>query len=524
MSTQNKVPYPVVTIAIFFVAISEFFQLAPLEAAHLSRRVVQTAGLELAWSTHVAVDFSTSRLRHLTQHVSSRVHFHVHEINVGKHKVLISERDVDPNGIPLGLEGAAKAARRKVIAFQEAGWQPEHLEHNIPEITLYATTTQGVIHAIDAETGRTLWSKTVGNPNYPTQKTAANDKFLAVINGSTLYLLERDTGYTVWNHRLKSAPAAGAGLSNHMVSAIMKSGLVETYLLEDLEKHPWTFVSTGRGTSSPFATPRTFSWTTDRGHLYVGSAHESEVYYRLEANTAFRSSPAALGNNRLFAASQNGFVYALDEMNGDLVWRHFAGQGIFQPPVAVHQGIYVVAEGDLIRLDAKSGDEQWKAPSIQQVVSISHQRVYAIDDQSRLVVFDATHGHQLAAASFPPLDVKFSNWQTDRLFVGTGTGTLYCLREPQLFLPQIHIELENQAELSSVGGKSKGGSPSTDSKRTEDKRESSSATGVLEQPEPFGGSDSPEPFGDEDVGPEDPFGGNDEEDPFGFDNDDDPFG
>jgi len=524
LSTQNKVSYPVVTIAIFFVAISEFFQLAPLEAAHLSRRVVQTAGLELAWSTHVAVDFSTSRLRHLTQHVSSRVHFHVHEINVGKHKVLISERDVDPNGIPLGLEDAAKAARRKVIAFQEAGWQPEHLEHDVPEITLYATTTQGVIHAIDAETGRTLWSKTVGNPNYPTQKTAANDKFLAVINGSTLYLLERDTGYIVWNHRLKSAPAAGAGLSDHMVSTIMKSGLVETYLLEDLEKHPWTFVSTGRGTSSPFATPRTFSWTTDRGHLYVGSAHESEVYYRLEADTAFRSSPAALGNNRLFAAAQNGFVYALDEMNGDLVWRHFAGQGIFQPPVAVRQGIYVVAEGDLICLDAKSGDEQWKAPSIQQVVSISQKRVYAIDDQARLVVLDATHGHQLAAASFPPLDVKFSNWQTDRLFVGTGTGTLYCLREPQLFLPQIHVGLENQGELSAAGEKSKEGSPSTDSKRTEDERESSSGTEVLEQPEPFGGSDSPDPFGDEDDGDENPFGGNDEEDPFGFDNDDDPFG
>jgi outer membrane protein assembly factor BamB len=524
LSTQKKVPYLVLATVIFFAVICEFFHLAPLEAAHLSRQVAQTAGLELAWSTHVAVDFSTSKLRHLTQYVSARSRFHVHEINVGRHKVLISEHDVDSNGIPLGLEGAAKAARRKVTALKEAGWQPEHIEHDIPEITLYATTTQGVVHAIDAQTGRTLWSQTVGKPNYPTYKTAANEKFLAVINGSTLYLLERDTGYVLWNHRLKSVPAGGPGLSDHMVSAIMKSGLVETYLLDDLDKHPWTFVSTGRGTSSPLATPRTFSWTTDRGHLYVGSARESQVYYRLEANAAFRSSPAALENNRLFAAAQNGFVYALDEMSGDMVWRHFAGQGIFQPPVAVHQGIYVVAEGNLIRLDANSGDEQWKVPRIDQVVSINDKRVYAIDYQARLIVLDSTHGHQLAAASFPPLEVKLSNWQTDRLFVGTGTGKLYCLREPRLFLPQLHVKLGDQGELSAAGGKSKDGSPSTDSNRTEQGRERSSDAEVPERSEPFGGSDPPDPFGDEEDGDQNPFGGDDEEAPFGFDNDDDPFG
>ena len=208
-------------------------------------------------------------------------------------------------------------------------------------------------------------------------------------------------------------------------------------------------------------------------------------------------------------------------MNGDLVWRHFAGQGIFRPPVAVHQGIYVVAEGNLIRLDANSGDEQWKVPLVDQVVSINDKRVYAIDYQARLIVLDSTHGHKLAAASFPPLDVRFSNWQTDRLFVGTGTGTLYCLREPRLFLPQIHIELEDRGELSAAGEKSKEESPSTDSNQTDQERERSSEAEGFEQPKPFGGSDPLDPFGDED---ENPFGGDDEETPFGFDNDDDPFG
>ena len=55
-------------------------------------------------------------------------------------------------------------------------------------------TDAGVLQALDANTGKTNWVTQFGNPNYPSVGPDANDKFVAVINGSTLYLLDRASG------------------------------------------------------------------------------------------------------------------------------------------------------------------------------------------------------------------------------------------------------------------------------------------------------------------------------------------
>ena len=41
--------------------------------------------------------------------------------------------------------------------------------------TLFIQTNQGILHAIDALNGRTLWIAQVGNPNYPSMAPGANN-------------------------------------------------------------------------------------------------------------------------------------------------------------------------------------------------------------------------------------------------------------------------------------------------------------------------------------------------------------
>ena len=59
---------------------------------------------------------------------------------------------------------------------------------------LYVQTNKAVVHAIDAETGKTLWCKQVGNPRVSELPPDANRDLLAVINGARLYVLDRLTG------------------------------------------------------------------------------------------------------------------------------------------------------------------------------------------------------------------------------------------------------------------------------------------------------------------------------------------
>src|SRR4030042_241900 len=56
------------------------------------------------------------------------------------------------------------------------------------EGVLYVQTSQAVIHALDAETGATLWAGQIGRPERPMMQLAANQDHLAGVNASRLYV------------------------------------------------------------------------------------------------------------------------------------------------------------------------------------------------------------------------------------------------------------------------------------------------------------------------------------------------
>ena len=82
------------------------------------------------------------------------------------------------------------------------------------EGVLYAQTSTASVHAIDAETGKTLWSKQIGLPNHPSMPPDAKGDLLAVINGSRLYVVNRFNGDLLYEKEIKDAPGGGPALSS----------------------------------------------------------------------------------------------------------------------------------------------------------------------------------------------------------------------------------------------------------------------------------------------------------------------
>ena len=58
---------------------------------------------------------------------------------------------------------------------------------------LYVQTEAAMVHAIDAETGRTLWSKRMGGPTAQ-PAPGRQRRLVAVVNGSRLYVFNRFNG------------------------------------------------------------------------------------------------------------------------------------------------------------------------------------------------------------------------------------------------------------------------------------------------------------------------------------------
>lgn len=297
---------------------------------------------------------------------------------------------------------------------------------------LLAQTDQAIVHAIDAETGRTLWSTPFGNRLHPCVAAGANDKFVLAVNGSYAYLLDRATGGVIWRKQCAGSPGAGAALSEAYAFLPMVNGTMQGFDLKNAKEVPWVYRSSGHTWVQPLVTATTVSWTTERGHLYVGGASELGVRFRLEAAGGIESRPAYWTPN-YYACSLDGFVYAVNEKTGHTVWKYSTGDRINLAPVAINDRVFVTPDlGGMHCLDAKTGALQWFSPGIRQFLSLTPTRIYAVDSQRRLVAIDAKTGGQQAWLPIPGLNLKLMNSDSDRLLLASDNGMIQCLHEPQI--------------------------------------------------------------------------------------------
>mgnify|MGYP002528406567 CR=1 FL=1 len=458
--------------------------------------VANRVGLERSWFTRVQLDSSRSRVVHVTQHVSSTDAFATWEISHDRGKSIFTERDLDDYGEQLGKEKAKKLADQRFESLERANLNPKMEARMIPEITIYAMTDGGVVHAIDAQTGRTRWYNRVGNPNYPSEAPGANDQYVSVVNGSTIYTLKQENGEIAWTRQVRGAPGAGPVVTDRLVFVPMADGKIEAYELDDYRKPPWVYQSHGRAVVQPIWTGYSVAWPTDKGHLYVAEGNIASIQFRLEANNSIVAQAAKLAPSRIVVASTDGYVYCIHEKSGNLLWRFSTGEPIIRAPVVVGDSVFVVTdENNIFLLSAANGLDEWTTSGVSAVLSVSQTRLYCRGHVGRMIILDRASGSKLASLATESLDIQFLNILTDRVIIGTSQGVIQCLHEIQNHWPVIH------APASEMATKKATPKPGADPAATPDV--------PAADPNPFG-----DPFGMGTPATE-PAGGTTSDDPFG---------
>lgn len=404
-------------------------------------------GLTRGWFTRVQMDSARSRVAHVTQHVSSTNAFSAWEITHDRGKLIYTERDLDDFGDELGKERAEKRAKEKLEFLERTKLNPKMVAHVIPEITIYVMTDGGVAHAIDAQTGRTRWYTRVGNPHYTSDAPSANDHYVAVLNGSTIYMLDQKNGEVVWSRRVRGAPGAGPVVTDRLVFVPMAGGRIEAYQLEDHRQPPWVYQSQGRAVVQPIWTGYSVAWPTDRGHLYVAEGNAAAIQFRLEASRTIVSQATKLAPSRIVVASTDGYVYCIHEQSGNLIWRFSTGEPIIRSPFVVGDHVYVVTdENNIFRLSAANGLDEWTTGGVSGILSVSDTRLYCLGRVGEMVIVDRTTGSKLAMLPTETLDVHYLNKLTDRIIIGTSDGVIQCLHEFQNHWPVIHAPASEQPQ------------------------------------------------------------------------------
>jgi hypothetical protein len=312
--------------------------------------------------------------------------------------------------------------------------------HVIPEITLYASSQRGMVQALDAETGKTLWSAQIGTANYPTSVPGANDDFVSVINGSQVYVLSAGDGSVVWSRPALGAPGAGPALSDTLLFIPMVNGAIETYFIDTPKRPAAVFRSFGRALIQPVVSTNSVAWPTDRGNLYVGNANVPDMRFRLEAKDSIDSAPAFLAPNLVFATSRDGYVYCFTESRGSVLWRFTTGEPISQSPVALRDTVYAVTDrGNLYAINVEDASERWVVGDMRYYLSGNEHRLYCLDLSGNLVILDTKTGGRVGSLPTQTLNMPILNAQTDRIFLADWGGLIQCLRETNSHYPVIHF-------------------------------------------------------------------------------------
>ena len=294
---------------------------------------------------------------------------------------------------------------------------------------LFALTTAGTIHALDAETGATRWVARVGSPERLTVGPAANDVYLAVLNGSRLHVLDLRDGHLIWSRTVGSAPAAAPVLSGRYVYVALLNGRIEGHRLDNPATPVWFYQSEGRIFQAPTVADQLLSWTTDRGNLYAAHAETPGMIFRMETNEEFVASVAEF-DTYLYAASLSGYLYCVEGLSGNERWRYATGFPIASTPAIVGEKAFVVSEAPALHaVDTKTGHSLWTTPDASQFVAQGPKQVYGMDRFGSLLILDRKTGRIVGRLTTGEDIGAIVNDQTDRIYLVNDRGLVQCLRE-----------------------------------------------------------------------------------------------
>jgi hypothetical protein len=296
--------------------------------------------------------------------------------------------------------------------------------------TLFVQTGIATTHAIDGETGRTLWVADVGAPSHPSLPLGISESHVAVLNGTTLYVLDRASGQVVFTKSTRGVPTMGAALTSEAVFVPTTSGQVETYsIIEDDHRGLANLRLVGDELAQPAVSYLGVAICTDGGNFGLASLDGKSLHFRMPTDFGFVASPAAWGP-RVYAGNMGGLVYFFDDVKGPEKWSFATGSPVTQAPVPFADAVYILCEDlRMFRVSAEAGREEWMAPNIRSFLAASPTKVYAIDRFGRLAVLSAKTGALIDRVSMPPFAFPITNNDSDQIFLATSSGLIQALHE-----------------------------------------------------------------------------------------------
>jgi outer membrane protein assembly factor BamB len=244
---------------------------------------------------------------------------------------------------------------------------------------LYFVNNNGFAYALDADTGKTLWERRIGELNASSPTYYRHRLYIVNLVPGHIVKLDARTGKTIWKKDLPGRAESSPVVVDRTVYFGCEDGGL--YALSTISGNVRWVAQLGGPIK---AAPAYYG-----GRLYVGDyggymnavdAKSGKVLWQsgslgpgFGASGQFYSTPA-VAYGRVYSGNNDGRVYSYDISDGELAWSYSTGGYAYSgPTVASTQHspptVFIGSfDGNVYALDAKDGSERWSRSAGGQVI------------------------------------------------------------------------------------------------------------------------------------------------------------
>ena len=316
---------------------------------------------------------------------------------------------------------------------------PIHSSPAIYKDYLYVVSSNGILKAIDMETGEEEWDLDLESPSNSSPIVHKNRLYVGCEDG--LKAVNINTHKVVWDYECDNV-ASTPFFHEDIVYFGSDDG--HLYGLNTDGKVKFDKKLGDEVKSSPIVVDDT---------IYVGSTNSK--FYSLDTDESknwdfttgdeILSSPSHVDDSVIFGSS-DGNVYCLDDSNGDLIWKEdLSNKVLSSPTVDKHdKSVYIGSdEGNITCLDIRDGTVKWShrtGDKVQSTAALKDNLVAFGSNNGVLYVLNKYTG--LEEFTYNPGTILFNSAITsspvingNSLFFGDDSGHVYSLNIEKYEVP-----------------------------------------------------------------------------------------
>lgn len=244
---------------------------------------------------------------------------------------------------------------------------------------LYFVNNNGTAFALDADSGKVLWERSVGRLNASSPAYFKHRLYIVNLVPGHIVKLDAKTGKTIWKRSLPGRAESSPVVVDRTVYFGCEDGGL--YALSTISGNVRWVTSLGGPVKSAPAYYRGTLYVGDYGgYMNAVDAKTGKIRWQTSSlgsgfgtSGAFYSTPA-VAFGRVYAGNNDSRVYSFSRKNGTLAWSYSTGGYAYSGPAVANTRhspptVYIGSfDGNVYALDAKDGSLRWSRSAGGQVI------------------------------------------------------------------------------------------------------------------------------------------------------------